>query len=136
VRQSGVFEKTGSSTWTLTGSTNSVTPWAINSGRLAVSADNNLGAASGGLSFAGGSLQFLSSFTTSRVVALNTGGGTFNTDGNNATLAGLIGGTGGLAKVGAGTRLHDARDSGTGTLITYSPSAQTNEAILTTPQHA
>jgi autotransporter-associated beta strand protein len=99
----GVFEKTGSSTWTLTGSTNSVTPWAINRGTLAVSADNNLGAASGGLGFAGGALQFLSSFTTSRVVTLNTGGGIFDTDGNNANLAGLIGGTGDLIKVGAGT---------------------------------
>jgi autotransporter-associated beta strand protein len=98
----GVFEKTGTSTWTLTGTTNSLTPWAIDGGTLAVSADDNLGAASGGLSFAGGTLQFLSSFTTSRAVTLNAGGGNFDTDGNNATLAGFISGSGGLTKVGAG----------------------------------
>jgi autotransporter-associated beta strand protein len=98
----GVFDKTGSSTWTLSGTTNSVTPWAINGGTLAVSADNNLGAASGGLSFAGGTLQFLSSFATNRATTLNIGGGTFDTDGNNTTLAGLISGSGGLTKVGAG----------------------------------
>jgi autotransporter-associated beta strand protein len=99
----GVFEKTGSSTWTLTGTTNSVTPWAIDDGTLAVSADDYLGAAGGGLSLAGGTLQYLSSFTTSRAVSLDTGGGTFDTDGNNATLAGFISGSGGLTKVGAGT---------------------------------
>jgi outer membrane autotransporter protein len=39
----------------------------------------------------------------SRTVALNSGGGTFDTNGNNATLAGTISGTGGLTKIGAGT---------------------------------
>ena len=64
--------------------------------------NNNLGAASGGLSFAGGTLQFLSSFTTRRAVTQNAGGGNFDTDGNNATLAGFISGSGSLTKVGAG----------------------------------
>src|SRR5262249_2511729 len=66
-------------------------------------ADANLGAASGGLAFGGGTLQFLSGFTTSRAVTLNAGGGTFDTNGNSATLAGVIGGSGGLTKVGGGT---------------------------------
>ena len=70
---------------------------------LAVTADANLGAAAGGLAFGGGTLQFLSGFTTNRTVTLNAGGGTFDTNGNNATLAGAIGGAGGLTKVGAGT---------------------------------
>ena len=86
----GVFLKTGSSTWTLTGSTTAVTPWMINQGTLVVSADNNLGAASGGLSFGGGTLQFLAGFTSNRGVTLNAGGGTFDTDGNNVTLSGVI----------------------------------------------
>ena len=76
---------------------------AINGGTLAVAADANLGAAAGGLAFGGGTLQFLSGFTTNRAVTLSAGGGTFDTNGNNATLAGAIGGTGGLTKLGAGT---------------------------------
>ena len=55
-----------------------------------MAADANLGAASGGLAFGGGTLQFLSGFTTNRAVTLNAGGGTFDTNGNNATLAGAI----------------------------------------------
>jgi autotransporter-associated beta strand protein len=98
----GVFEKTGSSTWTLTGSTTAVTPWAIEDGTLAVSADSNLGAASGAVSFGGGTLEFLSSFTTSRAFVLAAGGGAFDTDGNDVTIQGLISGSGGLTKVGAG----------------------------------
>ena len=39
-----VFQKEGGSHWTLTGTTAAVTPWTINQGTLAVSADNNLGA--------------------------------------------------------------------------------------------
>jgi autotransporter-associated beta strand protein len=97
------FQKTDTSTWTLTGTTAAVTPWAINGGTLAVSADSNLGDASGGLSFNGGTLQYLSGFTSSRVVTLNSGGGTFDTNGNSATLSGEIIGTGGLTKIGAGT---------------------------------
>jgi len=99
----GVFQKTGTSTWTLTNTTSTVTSWAINAGTLAVSSDGNLGNSSGTLSFGGGALQFLSGFTTSRAVTLNAGGGTFNTNGNNATLAGTIVGSGGLTKIGAGT---------------------------------
>ena len=76
---------------------------AINGGTLAVTADANLGAAAGGLAFGGGTLQFLSGFTTNRTVTLSAGGGTLDTNGNNATLAGAIGGAGGLTKVGAGT---------------------------------
>jgi autotransporter-associated beta strand protein len=92
----GIYEKTGTSTWTLTGTTAAVTPWTINQGTLAVSADSNLGSASGGLTFGGGTLQFLSGFSSARAITLNAGGGTFDTDGNNATLFGVIGGSGGL----------------------------------------
>jgi outer membrane autotransporter protein len=99
----GVFQKTGTSTWTLTGTTTAVTPWAINAGTLAVSADNNLGNSSGGLSFGGGTLQFLSGFISNRAMVLNSGGGTFDTNGNNAALGGAISGTGGLTKIGGGT---------------------------------
>ncbi|MGJ4931680.1 autotransporter domain-containing protein [Bradyrhizobium sp. HKCCYLS2038] len=96
------FVKTGTSTWTLTGTTTAVTPWAINQGMLAISSDANLGAASGGLSFDGGTLQYLAGFSSSRNITLNAGGGSFDTNGNNATLGGTISGSGGLTKLGTG----------------------------------
>ncbi|MBR0715079.1 autotransporter domain-containing protein [Bradyrhizobium liaoningense] len=97
------FVKTGTGTWTLTGTTTATTPWTINQGTLAVSSDASLGDASGGLSFGGGTLQVLADFTTSRTITLNAGGGTFDTNGYTATLAGAIDGAGGLTKIGSGT---------------------------------
>jgi autotransporter-associated beta strand protein len=67
-----------------------------------VSADNNLGDNSGSLAFGGGALQFLSGFISNRAVTLNTGGGTFDTNGNGPLLTGSISGPGGLTKVGIG----------------------------------
>ena len=98
-----IFLKEGGSHWTLTGTTAAVTPWTINQGTLAISSDANLGAPSGGLAFGGGTLQALASFTSNRTVTLNAGGGTVDTNGNTVTLAGTIGGPGGLTKIGAGT---------------------------------
>ena len=99
----GHFEKTGTSTWNLTGSTDAVTSWQIDDGGLAVVSDENLGATGGTLGFAGGELTFLAGFTTDRTINLGTGGGTFNTNGYNAELDGPIHGTGFLVKSGLGT---------------------------------
>ncbi|MGB7079907.1 MAG: autotransporter domain-containing protein [Xanthobacteraceae bacterium] len=98
----GIYVKTGSSVWTLSGTTTAVTPWTINQGTLSISSDSNLGASSGGLTFGGGTLQFLAGVTTNRTVTLNAGGGTFDTDGNDATLTGAIGGAGALTKIDSG----------------------------------
>ncbi|MGN6769612.1 MAG: autotransporter domain-containing protein, partial [Rhizobiaceae bacterium] len=98
------FEKTGRSTWTLTGTTFGFTPWRIDDGTLAISSDGNLGnIGSGPLTFDGGTLEFLTSFDTSRSVTLDAGGGSFDTGTNDVTLSGAIGGAGSLTKLGGGT---------------------------------
>jgi fibronectin-binding autotransporter adhesin len=98
----GAFAQIGPGTTVLTAANTYSGGTLINAGVLAVAADANLGAASGGLAFGGGTLQFLSGFATNRAVTLNPGGGTFDTNGNTATLAGAIGGSGGLTKIGDG----------------------------------
>ena len=75
---------------------------SISAGTLAVSADTNLGATSGGLTFGGGTLQYLAGFTSTRSVTLNAGGGIFDTNGIDAILSGNIIGAGGFTKIGTG----------------------------------
>jgi autotransporter-associated beta strand protein len=101
----GVFQKTGTSTWTLTGMTTAVTPWTLSGGTLNVSADGSLGAASGGLTFNGGTLQWGASFNlgATRAITLEASGGTFDTNGFDITIAQGITGTGALTKQGSGT---------------------------------
>jgi len=102
--------KTGGGTFTLTrtdgfqpsGATGGVT---IRGGTLAIFDDRSLGADSGALTFdgAGATLQTLADLTSSRNIAL-TSGGIFNTDaGTSATFSGIVSGNGSLAKAGAGT---------------------------------
>ena len=100
----GNFAKNGSSTWTLTGTNTSATPWTINSGALAISQDASLGAVSGGLTLDGGDLRFLSSLTSSRNFTVGTSDGGFDTgtSGTNVTLSGNINGPGSLFVEGAG----------------------------------
>ncbi|MFO8013058.1 MAG: autotransporter-associated beta strand repeat-containing protein, partial [Phycisphaerae bacterium] len=76
----------------------------LDGGTLAVNADGNLGAAGGAMGFDGGTLQYGTGFTDStRPVTLGAGGGTVDTNGNDAALQGAVDGAGALTKIGAGT---------------------------------
>ena len=91
---------------------------AVNGGVLQVAADNNLGAAAGGLSFDTGTLRYGAAFDTARAVTLNAGGGSFDTNGNNVALTGIVSGAGSLTKTGAGTlTLANANAYGGGTAL-------------------
>jgi outer membrane autotransporter protein len=112
------FEKTGTGTWTLTGTTTAVTPWTLKEGELAVTSDDNLGAATGTLTFDGGTLKVLdTSFTgTSRPFVWGEGGGGFDIADldNTFTVSQKLEGTGGLQKLGPGTLVLNAANTYTG----------------------
>ncbi|MFZ5779655.1 MAG: autotransporter outer membrane beta-barrel domain-containing protein [Pseudomonadota bacterium] len=101
----GAFQKTGGSTWTLTGTTSQVTSWAINGGVLSISSDANLGAPSGSVTLNGGTLATTATLATSRSMILG-GSGTFDTaSGTTFTANGSIAGAGSLVKNGGGTMI-------------------------------
>lgn len=110
------FEKTGTSTWALTGTTTAVTPWTISQGALNVGSDGALGAAAGGLTLNGGTLQFGASFTTARGITLNAvTGNTIDRGDFETTIAGAISGPGGFSKTGLGTLILTGSNTYSGT---------------------
>jgi autotransporter-associated beta strand protein/T5SS/PEP-CTERM-associated repeat protein len=132
----GAFAQIGPGTTILTAANTYSGGTAINGGALAVAADANLGAASGGLAFGGGTLRFLSGFTTNRAVTLNSGGGTFDTNGNNATLGGAISGSGGLTKIGVGTLTLAGASSYSGATAVNAGTLQAGAANVFAPASA
>ncbi|MGK6317662.1 autotransporter-associated beta strand repeat-containing protein [Neorhizobium sp. DT-125] len=86
----------------LTGANTYTGGTVINGGVLQVASDANLGTASGGLGFDGGTLRTTDAITTARGVTLQTNGGTVEILAD-LTLGGTIGGSGGLTKAGVGT---------------------------------
>lgn len=101
---SGTLLQYGPGVLTLTGN-NTYTGGTAFSGTLRVDRDANLGAASGALLMAGGTLQIGADMTTSRTIILAPDGGTIDTNGYKLStdVVGRISGPGTLTKIGAGT---------------------------------
>ncbi len=88
--------------------------WIASGGTLAAGADSAMGAPSGGLTFAGGTLLATAAFTIDRTVTMGAGGGTFNTNGNDLLVSRAIDGSGGLTKTGLGILTLSGANSYTG----------------------
>jgi T5SS/PEP-CTERM-associated repeat protein/autotransporter-associated beta strand protein len=114
---SGGLTKLGAGTLVLGGANTYAGGTTVQSGVLSVSADNNLGAATGGLTLNGTILQVTGTAfnTTARNVTLVNGGGIDIVDaGNTLDVTQTIGGSGGLTKLGAGTLVLDGANTYTG----------------------
>lgn len=121
----GAVEKTGAGVLTLTPAVAAGNTYSggtrINEGTVAISVDNALGNANGGITFDGGALRFNTSFdlANSRAIVLNAGGGTFDTNGNTTNITQVITGSGGLTKAGGGVlNLEGANAYGGATSVT------------------
>ncbi|WP_167522270.1 autotransporter-associated beta strand repeat-containing protein [Brucella tritici] len=97
----GNVEQSGSDTLTLKGTNTYGGGTTINSGTLAVSADANMGNASGSLTIKNGTLQNTAQFTMDRDVVVGDAGATFQNDAD-LTLAGNMTGTTDWSKLGSG----------------------------------
>lgn len=115
------LRKTGSGTLTLRNVGNSYEGGTfIDGGTLQIRQDGNLGAASGGLTFNGGTLETIETFDTTsiRQVTLNADATIKIGEGSGLSLQGVVSGEGGLIKTGKGTlRLYQANTYSGDTLV-------------------
>ncbi|KLD64106.1 hypothetical protein Y882_08475 [Dyella japonica DSM 16301] len=109
----GSVVKQGANTWTLTGANTYTGGTTIASGTLSIASDNNMGDASGTLTFTSGTLLTTAGMTSARTVNM-TGNGTINNGGNLDTFSGLFSGAGALTSTGAGTTILTANNTYTG----------------------
>lgn len=103
IRGTGGVNKSDLGTLILTGENSYSGGTTITAGTLQVSGDKNLGAANTGITFNGGTLKYGDAFNTARQVTLESGGGTFDTNGFNVELLTDVEGSGQLTKTGQGT---------------------------------
>lgn len=103
IRGTGGLNKGDLGTLILTGDNTYSGGTTITSGTLQVAGDNNLGAADTGITFNGGTLKYGEAFDTARQVTLESGGGTFDTNGHNVSLLTEVEGNGQLTKTGKGS---------------------------------
>lgn len=109
----GGLVKTDTGTLVLSGTNTYAGGTRIDRGTLQVASNAHLGATAGALSFDGGTLRNTGAFDLSRAVALQAGGGTFDTAANLG-IDSVIAGAGTLGKTGAGTLTLTGANSYTG----------------------
>jgi autotransporter-associated beta strand protein len=114
----GVFQMTGSGTWTLTNTTSAFTPWTVKSGVLSITQDGSLGLATGNVTLDGGTLQVAAATTITHAVTLTTTGGTIDVDGKSVIFSNVLSGTNGKLTVtstgGPGTLILTGTNTYTG----------------------
>ncbi|VVD70990.1 autotransporter outer membrane beta-barrel domain-containing protein [Pandoraea fibrosis] len=101
---------------------------AIQGGTVRISSDANLGAAAGGLTLDGGTLETTTSTTSARNVLLASTGTLLTDPGTTLTLTGSLTGAGSLTKEGSGTLLLTGAGSQTGDTIAAAGTLQTGAA--------
>ncbi|MBB6183258.1 autotransporter-associated beta strand repeat-containing protein [Oleiagrimonas soli] len=97
-----LLEKTGTATWTVTGSNSSGLGWHLNGGTLSISSATGTELGSYAVTFNGGALLTTGAATLNQNISL-VGNGSFDNGGYNDTLSGVISGNGGIGFGGAGT---------------------------------
>lgn len=114
----GVLSKGDAGTVVLTGTNSYAGGTVINAGTLQVSQDANLGATSGVIGFAGGTLRTTADMATARAGLVSASGGTVETlAGTTLTYNGMLAGPGTLTKTGGGTMVLTAANAHGGTAI-------------------
>jgi autotransporter-associated beta strand protein len=125
----GGLTKTGAGTLWLSASNNYALGININGGRVTILADSALGDVNGPVTFGAPATLSASgnvSMPATRSVTITTGTATFDTQGNQITIAGVISGSGALTKTGTSTLIVSNSNNYTGDTRVNSGTLQLN----------